>query len=119
MRKVVTKRADEPQVAIGQVTLPGNGFTIPVPEQLRACLGAKVGKHVVLGIRPEHLALTDHGGESINVKLNVVEPLGNDMDLYLETALHPHVVAQGGSPWRPGGVVAGEDVCGPEEDPLF
>ncbi len=92
--KVVTKRADEPQVAIGQVTLPGNGFTIPVPEQLRACLGAKVGKHVVLGIRPEHLSLTDHGGESINVKLNVVEPLGNDMDLYLETVLHPHVVAR-------------------------
>jgi len=92
--KVVTKRADEPQVAVGQVTLPGNGFKIPVPEQLRANLSGKVGKHVVLGIRPEHFSMSDNGGTAITMKLNVVEPLGNDMDLYLETALHPHVVGR-------------------------
>jgi hypothetical protein len=28
------------------------------------------------------------------VQLNVIEPLGNDMDLYMSTTLHPHVVAR-------------------------
>jgi len=67
-------------------------------------LQGMVGKHVVLGIRPEHFHIrpVDGGGGSmaLKVQLNVVEPLGNDMDIYLSTTLHPHVVgrveAQGG-----------------------
>ena len=30
----------------------------------------------------------------IQVKLNVVEPLGNDMDVYMSTALHDYVVGR-------------------------
>jgi hypothetical protein len=30
----------------------------------------------------------------IPVKLNVVEPLGNDMDVYMNTALHDYVVGR-------------------------
>ena len=31
---------------------------------------------------------------AIPVKLNVVEPLGNDMDVYMSTAMHDHVVGR-------------------------
>ena len=89
---------------IGELTLPGNGFRLVVPSRLRAMLSDKVGRHLVLGIRPEHFHVQPLGAgveqAKLDVKLNVVEPLGNDMDVYLNTALHPHVVgrveAQGG-----------------------
>lgn len=90
-------RSDEPKVRVGELTLPGNGFRLPVPPHLKGAIGGWVGKHVVLGIRPEHFHLKASDGESAlvgNVKLNVIEPLGNDMDLYMETPLHDHVVAR-------------------------
>jgi len=88
-------RSDEPIVMIGELTLPGNGFTLSVPSHLREALAGKVGQHVVLGIRPEHLSLRAiEGSAPLNVKLNVIEPLGNDMDVYMSTALHEHVVGR-------------------------
>src|SRR3712207_2957607 len=45
--------SDEPVVMIGELTLPGNGFRLPVPGHLRERLAGMVGQHVVLGIRPE------------------------------------------------------------------
>jgi multiple sugar transport system ATP-binding protein len=84
---------------VGELTLPGNGFTLPVPGHLRDRLAGAVGKHVVLGIRPEHFHLRPvDGGDGVSaplrVKLNVVEPLGNDMDIYMKTSLHDHVVGR-------------------------
>jgi ABC-type sugar transport system ATPase subunit len=53
---------------------------------------------VVLGIRPEHLHAKPTGGEGdccpLTVRLNVIEPLGNSMDVYVQTALKDHVVAR-------------------------
>jgi len=98
-----TGEADEPVVMVGELTLPGNGFTLPVPDHLRDRLAGAVGRHVVLGIRPEHFHLRpvdggDGGGNGasapLRVKLNVVEPLGNDMDIYMSTSLHDHVVGR-------------------------
>jgi ABC-type sugar transport system ATPase subunit len=57
-----------------------------------------VGKHVILGVRPEHLHLApvDEGskGAKIDVKVSVIEPLGNDMDVYMTTTYHNHVVGR-------------------------
>jgi multiple sugar transport system ATP-binding protein len=91
--------ADEPVVALGELTLPGNGFTLAIPDRMKDLLSGKVGSHVVLGIRPEHIHVkaSEIDSEScvaIPVKLNVVEPLGNDMDVYMSTALHDHVVGR-------------------------
>jgi ABC-type sugar transport system ATPase subunit len=36
----------------------------------------------------------DSGSAGIEMKLNVIEPLGNDMDVYMDTTLHDHVVAR-------------------------
>src|SRR5688572_16298814 len=91
-------RSDEPVVWLGEVTLPGNGFKMPVPAHLRDRLAGYVGKHVVLGIRPEHFHLGPVGGEGdccpVDVKLQVIEPLGNDMDVYVQTNLNDHVVGR-------------------------
>jgi multiple sugar transport system ATP-binding protein len=86
---------DEPVVALGELTLPGNGFTVVVPDRLKESLAGKVGSHVVLGIRPEHFHVRPtETTVPMSVKLNVVEPLGNDMDVYMSTALHDHVVGR-------------------------
>src|SRR5207253_1007957 len=52
-----TKETDEPVVLVGELTLPGQGFKLPIPQQLRETLAGRVGQHVVLGIRPEHFHL--------------------------------------------------------------
>ena len=89
---------DDPVVAVGELTLPGNGFTLPIPNRLVGPLSSKVGKHVVLGIRPEHFGLrpgdVPGGGASVEMVANVIEPLGNDMDVYMSTPLHEHVVGR-------------------------
>src|SRR6478672_11989267 len=93
-----------------ELTLPGNGFRLPVPRHLTETLGGWVGRHVVLGIRPEHLGVkppangSETGGGAatsgtaefapLNVKLNVIEPLGSDMDVYMSTALNDSVVGR-------------------------
>jgi multiple sugar transport system ATP-binding protein len=91
-------QSDEPTVLVGELTLPGNGFRIPIPARLRDTLSGMVGQHVVLGIRPEHFHLrdVDGNGESaaVTMQLNVIEPLGNDMDVYMNTSLHDHVVGR-------------------------
>jgi multiple sugar transport system ATP-binding protein len=109
--------ADEPVVMTGEVTLPGNGFRLPLPPALRDTLAGMVGRHVVLGIRPEHFHLRPppgsrivaigeagvDGGEGsfeasavakIDVTMNVMEPLGNDMDVYMSSKLNEHVVGR-------------------------
>lgn len=86
---------DEPVVMVGELTLPGNGFTLPIPDSVAETLAGKVGSHVVLGVRPEHVLMHPmDGAVPMSVKLNVVEPLGNDMDVYMSTALHEHVVGR-------------------------
>jgi multiple sugar transport system ATP-binding protein len=80
------------------LTFPGNGFTLSLdslPPAVRDRLASLAGTHVVLGIRPEHLHLESvNGSSAIKVRLNVIEPLGNDMDVYMSTSAHEHVVGR-------------------------
>jgi multiple sugar transport system ATP-binding protein len=62
-------------------------------------LDGRVGQQVVLGVRPEAMALAPEGrfagdGNVLSVQLSVVEPLGEKMDLYATTPRNPHVVAR-------------------------
>jgi multiple sugar transport system ATP-binding protein len=87
--------AGDPVVMVGTLTFPGNGFRLPIPAALHDKLAGSVGTHVVLGVRPEHLRLRPfEGGQAVGVRLNVIEPLGNNMDVYMNTALHKHVIAR-------------------------
>ena len=85
----------------GELTLPGNGFRLLIPAHLteRLAGAGAVGRHVVLGVRPEHFYLRpvhdgDRPAQALTMRVNVIEPLGNNMDVYLSTTLSDPVVAR-------------------------
>jgi multiple sugar transport system ATP-binding protein len=93
----VEQRSDEPEVYTGDVVTPGTGFVLPFPPDVAQRLSGHVGRHVVLGIRPEHLTPRPTAGAEpaqVEATIDVIEPLGNAMDLYVSTALHGHKVAR-------------------------
>ncbi len=93
-------------VKLGELTMPGGGFTLALPSYLQETMRKSLNRHVVLGIRPEHFYLRDFrspgctsGADAetlgaVKMHLNVIEPLGNDMDVYMHTRLHDHVVGR-------------------------
>jgi multiple sugar transport system ATP-binding protein len=89
---------DQPTSAAGELSVAGSGFQLTVPANLRERLNGHIARHVVLGIRPEHLHLQPTTAQAdccaISMKVNVIEPLGHDMDVYLQTALKDQVVAR-------------------------
>ncbi len=64
-------------------SLVGNGFSLPVPQSLRAVTAGKGGLKVKMGIRPDHLLAPGQTvrGESapLETKVEIVEPLGNEL----------------------------------------
>jgi ABC-type sugar transport system ATPase subunit len=85
------------ETGAGELTLPPNGFTLSIPARLQERLAGVVGRRVVLGIRPEHLHLNPPGGgdsSPLTLRVNVTEPLGNTMDVYMSTELDNPVVAR-------------------------
>jgi multiple sugar transport system ATP-binding protein len=81
-----------------ELTLPPGGFTLAIPADRQAALAGKVGSHVVLGVRPEHVHLrpVDANAQAakIDVAVNVIEPLGNTMDIYLSTSLGSSLIGR-------------------------
>jgi multiple sugar transport system ATP-binding protein len=105
------ERLPDQKAGGGELTPGGGGFTLWVPPHLVGRLGRWVGRPLVIGIRPEHLHLRpvdgNDGSAELTMTVNVVEPLGNDMDIYMDTGLHNHVVArvEANSDLRAGSVV--------------
>src|SRR3954463_1595156 len=46
-----------PHVKVGELTMPGGGFTLSLPPYLHEAMRKSINRHVVLGIRPEHFHL--------------------------------------------------------------
>jgi multiple sugar transport system ATP-binding protein len=92
------KGHDVPKVMTGELTFPGNGFTLPLDglsTAVKGRLASRSSAHVVLGVRPEQLHLRAADGLApMKVHVNVIEPLGSSMDVYMSTALHEHVVGR-------------------------
>jgi multiple sugar transport system ATP-binding protein len=91
----------ESRIPSNGVNVPPEGFVFPVPARLVERLKPHIGRPLVMGIRPEHLSLEPFGlpaagaaAAGLQLKVNVVEPLGNDMDIYMRTNLNDHVVAR-------------------------
>jgi len=97
----------EGKLAEGRLTLPPGGFSLPLSPLLVNKIGGWIERHpdqhVVLGLRPQHLQLRPFGAgvvdggvlaARIEVTVNVIEPLGGEMDLYMATALNDAVVGR-------------------------
>jgi multiple sugar transport system ATP-binding protein len=72
---------------------------IKMPPKVSALVGEYVGKEMVLGVRPETFSPGNEGKynweeNSVIAKVNVVEPLGDKVDIYLSTDGHDHVVCR-------------------------
>lgn len=72
----------------GKLFFMREGLKVKLPEELAARVEDYGGKEVVFGIRPENVAVRGKAGfeEDENVvttKVNVVEPLGDEMIVYL------------------------------------
>src|SRR5262245_13109611 len=71
---------------------------IAVPEWAKTALASRIGSRVVMGVRPQAISDGPMGanenGCTLRMKVRVVEPLGDKLDLYLATDKHPHVVAR-------------------------
>jgi multiple sugar transport system ATP-binding protein len=79
------------------VSFDEGSVKLRLPEGRR--LQGRVGKEVVLGVRPEATSLSAEGrfageGNTLPAHLVVVEPLGEKMDLYCSTPNHPHIVSR-------------------------
>jgi len=70
---------------------------VAVPEWATDGLQGKVGSPVVVGIRPDSISDTpfpDQADNTMKVAVQVVEPLGDKMDVYLDTGNHQRIVAR-------------------------
>jgi multiple sugar transport system ATP-binding protein len=78
------------------------GFgVLNLPPSLMEVCGSKVGAAMVYGARPEALALNVNGQERsaagdsrLEMKVTVIEPLGSEKDVYLQTLRGQQVVAR-------------------------
>ena len=82
----------------GRLEFDEGSASLPVPARASAELEAWVDKEVVLGVRPEALADREHArfaceDNVLHLRVTLVQPLGDKMDVYLATDKHPHIVA--------------------------
>lgn len=81
----------------GTVRFVAPGIDLRLEPAKSEAVADRVGDAVVLGLRPEGLSLRPHGRameQSIPATVNVVEPLGGQMDLYLTLAAGGSLVAR-------------------------
>jgi len=72
---------------------------LPVPDWAQKELESHVGKPIVLGARPEALSDQAHArfattNNSVAVRVTLIQPLGDRMDVYFSTEHHAQSVAQ-------------------------
>ena len=70
----------------GQAAVKGDGFEIPVSEQVLSGSGARRGEEVIVGVRPEDLKdarFADGQLPKIRSRVEVVETMGSDIFTYV------------------------------------
>jgi multiple sugar transport system ATP-binding protein len=86
-------------VKVGQsgsnITIDAGAFTVTLPDHKAESVQSYVGKECVFGIRPEDIydrnlegLVKPTEGNTIKVGVDVVEPLGNDVEMYLTAGSH-------------------------------
>ena len=72
----------------GEVSVVADGFRVSLPPERAEGLCPYIGKEVLFGIRPEHMqvrefAETVHDGNTVNLMVELVEPLGSETLIHL------------------------------------
>lgn len=112
------KRGDSVVFVEGGLDSSGKPYELPAHPARAAALAEHVGKPIVMGIRPQMFSLEGSGngggvgggagGASMRMKVHVVEPLGDTVDIAVGTAKHPQLVAR--LPARGNPVPVGQEV---------
>jgi len=71
----------------GKILFNEGSAKIELPDRARQAMSAVSGREAVFGVRPEDISIGD-GSAVIRAKVNVVEPLGDEMIVYLSTDYH-------------------------------
>jgi multiple sugar transport system ATP-binding protein len=83
----------------GELFITGEGMRVRVPQQYRQALTAQVGKQLIFGLRPEDVAdvrMEQNVDQQsvVPVSVDVVEPMGSEIYLYLLTKGNQQFVAR-------------------------
>ncbi|WP_432800368.1 ABC transporter ATP-binding protein [Poriferisphaera sp. WC338] len=83
----------------GDTYFEGSGLSIKLSAQQASQVSGKVGQEVSLGLRPEGLFLqpNEHANDeacTAELTVNVIEPLGDTMDMFLDTSTGSRLVAR-------------------------
>jgi multiple sugar transport system ATP-binding protein len=85
------------QAAGGGLVFNEGNVQLRVPARFNEALKAHAGKAVTLGIRPEDIHDPDHfrsdtgGSQEVSATVEVIEPMGSDIYLYLTTGKTPFI----------------------------
>jgi len=78
----------------------GEGLAVRLSDEIAGRVMGYVGSDVVLGMRPESMRIRKEPGygqgpnQTFEAKVDVVEPLGKEMDTYIETSKGKRIVAR-------------------------
>ena len=91
-----TAEPDNGRLVFVEAGNPGRALRIALGEALSKKAAGHVGRPLVFGIRPENVtdALTAGGGDpdrTAEVQIEVVEPMGAETYLYLDTGANPFI----------------------------
>ena len=84
----------------GDTWCEGEGVRLKLTNDRAQRVAGKIGQDVVLGIRPEAMRLHagdgygEDPGHRVDVKANVIEPLGSSMDVYSHTSTEKILIAR-------------------------
>lgn len=87
-------------MCVAEVSSEGNslmakeegGLSVVIPGEKKEVLAKYAGKKIILGVRPEDLEYTDKPGKNnLSASITVVEPLGNETHLYLDTKMYQYI----------------------------
>jgi multiple sugar transport system ATP-binding protein len=83
----------------GEVYIASEGMRLRVPQQYRQALASQAGKQIIFGLRPEDVAdvrMEQNVDQQsvVPVTVDVVEPMGSEIYLYLLTKGNQQFVAR-------------------------
>jgi len=86
----------------GSIYFDEGSNMLRLSDELGERVSAHSGQPMVLGVRPENISDRSEGSFAgpenvMNVKVSVVEPLGDKMDVYMSTPTHEHLICRADS----------------------